>query len=244
MSKRKIVVIGSIASLLLVGGLSSALVQASVQETKIYGCVTAVNGNITQVKMIPHSCPPRTTPIEWSVSGSQTSQGPKGDTGEQGPAGEPGAQGPRGEKGEPGYSYEEALASVDDADSNVHSVMFGGDGCLGPNFIRYAGDTFKGTGSESICARTIHNLASLKVLSVKSAPSVGRNPDAMKIYLAPGGCPNTFESLKMLKTERNLKGYLIHNALPFKWGNSSEVSCLFMFAYGDEGMYQVVYSTN
>jgi hypothetical protein len=239
--KFKFVIFGSIAALVVIGGLSSVIVQAAPPESKIYGCVTGVNGNITQVKMTPHTCPAKSTPIEWSVGNSEASQGPKGDTGLQGPAGEPGAQGIQGLKGDPGYSYEEALASIDNADSNVQSVMFGADGCVGPDFIRYAGDPFQGKGSQSICARTFHNLSSFKVLSVKTSPLGG---NAMKIYIAPAGCSNTFESLNLLKTARNLKGYLIENALPFKLVNSSEVSCLFMFAIGDEGMYQVVYSTN
>jgi len=242
--KFKFVIFGSIAALVVIGGLSSVIVQAAPPESKIYGCVTGVNGNITQVKMTPHTCPGKSTPIEWSVGNSEPAQGPKGDTGLQGPAGEPGPQGIQGLKGDPGYSYEQALASVDDADSNVQSVNFGSAGCLGSNFKRYTGEARFGTGGESICAKTFQDLSSLNVLSVEASPRSDRNPDAMEIYIAPVECPNTFARFESIKTYPNIKGYLIENSSPFKVGNATDVSCVFMFAYGDVGMYQFVYSTN
>jgi hypothetical protein len=242
--KFKFVIFGSIAALVVIGGLSSVIVQAAPPESKIYGCVTGVNGNITQVKMTPHTCPGKSTPIEWSVGNSEPSQGPKGDTGLQGLAGEPGAQGPRGEKGEPGYSYEEALASVDDPSAKVQSVMFGAAGCLGPDFKLNISDPRFFNYDQLICAKTFQGLSSLNVLSVNTAPWGTTKPEAKAIYIAPGGCPNNFADLNAMRNVSNVKGYLIENASPFKVGNSSETSCVFMHAQYGVGMYQVVYSTN
>lgn len=241
MQKVKFAVIGSIAALVVIGGLSSAIVQAAPPESKIYGCVTGVNGNITRVKVVPHTCPAGTTPIEWAVAGSQGLQGSKGDAGIQGPAGEPGPQGEQGLKGEPGYSYEQALASVDDADSKVQSVMFGADGCVGLDFKRYSA-----YGNQSICAKTFRGLSTLNVLSVKAAPMNGQKPDARAIYIEPRECPNTWEGFNM--TSGNVKGFLIEDVEPFKLKNSSEVSCVYMYLHSgytaQGGMYQLVYSTN
>lgn len=254
MLKRKIAVIGSLASLLLVGGLSTSIVQADAPETKIYACVTGVNGNITRVKMTPHICPTRTTPIEWTVSGAQGIQGvrgdvgPRGEAGIQGPSGDRGIQGiagPQGipgAKGDPGYSYEEALASVDDDASNVQSVNFGIDGCLGLDFKVFS------SGNERYCAKTFTGISSLHILSVRTAPMNGQKPDARAIYLAAVECPSSFGGYNSLMNTTTKKAYLLENASPFKIKTSSEVACVFMYLNGgyqtQSGMYQTVYSTN
>lgn len=242
MQKFKFVIFGSIAALVVIGGLSSVIVQAAPPESKIYGCVTGVNGNITQVKMTPHTCPGKSTPIEWSVGNSEPAQGPKGDTGLQGPAGEPGAQGIQGLKGDPGYSYDEALASVDDVDSKVQSVMFGGDGCIGPDFKLYRDN------SSLICATTFRDVANVNILSVKASTFQGAPSNARAIFIAPVECPSSYRDFSELRTTRNAKGFLIDNSSPFKISNDSEVACVFMLSTSaggnDAGMYQVVYSTN
>jgi hypothetical protein len=280
--KFKFGIVGSIASLILVGGLSASIVQAAAPETKIYACVTGINGNIIRVKMTPHTCPARTTPIEWSVSGAQGIQGvrgeagPRGEMGIQGPAGlegkqgiagpkgiqgatgDTGPQGPegiegkqgiagpqgiQGAKGDPGYSYEEALASVDDETSKVQSVSFGSGGCVGAGFKLYSA-----YGNQFICAKTFHELSTLNILSVRTAPSNGAKPDARAIYVAPVECPNSMDGLSSYMTTQNLKGFLVDNASPFRISNASSVSCVFMFIHvgyqAQSGMYQVVYSAN
>lgn len=235
MQKFKFVIFGSIAALVVIGGLSSVIVQAAPPESKIYGCVTGVNGNITQVKMTPHTCPGKSTPIEWSVGNSEPAQGPKGDTGLQGPAG---AQGLRGEKGEPGYSYEEALASVDDPSAKVQAVSFGQGECLGPGFKSFWNVW------DSYCAKTYRDLTSFSVLSVQGdAPQ-----DTREIWIAPVECPNTWGEFVPLMTSRNVKGYLFENVLPFKATSNSQNACVFMHMSQNDptysGVHQVVYSTN
>jgi len=234
--KFKFVIFGSIAALVVIGGLSSVIVQAAPPESKIYGCVTGVNGNITQVKMTPHTCPGKSTPIEWSVGNSEPAQGPKGDTGLQGPAGEPGAQGPRGEKGEPGYSYEEALASVDDDTSKVQSINLGRGACLGPGFKSYW------NGWNHLCAKTFRDFSTFNVLSVQGDAQI----DTREIWMAPAECPTLWDDFGPLMISRNLKGHLFENVSPFKMRNNSQAACVFINMGNDyqSGVQQVVYSTN
>lgn len=254
MKKLKFGIVGSIASLILVGGLSASIVQASAPETKIYACVTGINGNIIRVKMTPHTCPARTTPIEWSVSGAQGIQGvrgevgPRGEMGIQGPAGIEGKQGIAGPqgipgvKGDPGYSYGEALASVDDAGSSVQSFSFGIDGCIGPEFSTFSDR------NERYCAKTFRDMSTLSILSVKTAPLNGQKPDARAMYIAAGECPSSFSAFYPLMNANSKKAFLMENASPFKLNNTSEVSCVFMYLNGgysaQSGMYQVVFATS
>jgi hypothetical protein len=267
MIKSKYVISGLVAAAIGIFSLSSATGLPASPETKIYACVTGVNGNIINVKMVPHTCPPRSTPIVWTVEGSQGPQGqtgatgpqgiigpqgvqglkgevgPQGQTGATGPQGIIGPQGLQGLKGDPGYSYQEALASVDENGSNVQSVSFGSLGCVGSGFVKY---TYNG--NQFICSKTFRNLSTFSILSVKAAPSNGTKPDARAIYVAPVECPSTFDGYNPITNSANLKSFLIEDAAPFKLRNSSELACVFMYLHSgyqaQSGMYQTVFSTN
>ena len=67
--------------------------------------MTGINGNITKISNIPHSCPKRSFPINFNNAG------PKGEKGEVGPAGAVGPQGVKGDKGDPGTNSDGASSS-------------------------------------------------------------------------------------------------------------------------------------
>jgi len=248
MSKKIFIVSASVFALLLGGGLMAAAGQDSPSEPVLYACVSQAQGIVSSIRSTPHNCSPKASPISWSLQGKQGIQGVAGPTGADGPAGPEGPhgaqgpagpQGPQGEKGEPGYSYEEALASVDNPNSNVETVFFGIDGCFGAGFQVYS------SYSSRICAKTFHHLNSLDILSVKTSPSNGVKPDARLLSLAAGECPSSYSAVESMWSN-NKKALLIEDSSPFKLNVESETTCAIMYLHGgyqaESGAYQIVYS--
>jgi hypothetical protein len=240
MQKVKFAVIGSIAALVVIGGLSSAIVQAAPPESKIYGCVTGVNGNITRVKVVPHTCPAGTTPIEWAVAGSQGLQGPKGDAGIQGPAGEPGPQGEKGLKGEPGYSYSDVLASASDPESPLQAMTSSADGCTGSHFSTFM------EGTNVWCYRSFQSATTFLIHNVKASDHNGQGADSRRLYLADVSCSTNPWQKASWQIKQYLITELVSDQEPVKFKIGDSESCLWMGSFGYTtyaATYHVVYST-
>ena len=259
MSKKSIFAASAISLLLIAGGLSAAAGQDNSSGSKVYGCVTSLNGNIVFVKTTPHTCPAKTTPISWSldlaqgpqgIAGAQGPQGLPGATGAKGDAGPQGAQGPAGPqglqglKGDSGYSYEQALASVNDPDSPVKSVYFGSFLCLGAAFqsVNYSNRDY-------YCYLPLQNVNSLQILSVKgSITGSGYYPEPKILYISEGVCPSTMSAFDALKNPNNAKTILISDQKPVKLTIGVSDACMFMFSRmdttGSNNPYQIIYSTN
>lgn len=85
--KAQLVVLLS-ALLFALGGFAYGNALSGLDSNKvIYGCVTGINGNITKVSYVDHSCPRGSTVISWNQQGSQGIQG------DPGPMGLPGLPG-------------------------------------------------------------------------------------------------------------------------------------------------------
>ena len=119
MKKQLVVLLSSF--LFAVGGIALAASPNWVNSGQvIYACVTGVNGNITKVSNVDHSCPRGSTPIYWNQqglkgdTGLKGDQGVKGDRGDQGPAGADGIAPATGNKivaNDGSFSY--SLISLD-----------------------------------------------------------------------------------------------------------------------------------
>ena len=231
MSKKSIFAASAISLLLIAGGLSAAAGQDNSSGSKVYGCVTSLNGNIVFVKTTPHTCPAKTTPIAWSLD---LAQGPQGDPG---PAGPQGAQGP---KGDPGYSYGDALASATDPESQIQAMTSSSDGCTGSFFSTYV------EGTSVTCYRSFQSATTFLIHNVKASGHNGSIADSRALYLAPVPCSTN----QWKKASWQLKQYLVTDLVsdqaPVKFRIGDGESCLWMSAGGYSSYaatYQVVYST-
>jgi len=77
-----ILALGTVA---LTGGYALASGQINFMPNQtIYGCVTGINGNITKVSNVEHSCPKGTSVISWNSAGQKGDQGIRGLKGDSG----------------------------------------------------------------------------------------------------------------------------------------------------------------
>ena len=236
---QKLTMAGVLAAV-LIGGLFSPS-QADQAGQVIYACTTPKNATVMRVSTTPVSCPAGTTPIQWGAG----SIGPKGDKGDQGDTGLPGLQGPKGDKGDPGYSYEEALAAVNDSSSDSKSLMFGsshrsGAACLGEGFTMWSNyNTY-------YCYRSFESVNKINFLSVDSASYNGLLPDAAAVYVMSGACPSKHDDYFVFERDNRPAAYLIKGQGPYSLEMPSSTSCIFTsFNLGyqsESGMYQVIYS--
>jgi hypothetical protein len=134
MHKRRLIVIGSAAALMLMAGATAAgaaLTGPVGGSGVIYGCYTtkAVNGTHALVLQdTGTTCPTGTTAIQWNQqgpkgdAGANGPQGPPGPQGAQGPQGNTGAQGPQGPKGDQGPPGPPGASSLDALDGTACNV--------------------------------------------------------------------------------------------------------------------------
>jgi hypothetical protein len=224
MKTNRLIISLTVAGVLAIGAISASAGQSVDTLQGVYGCISPVSKNISYLRPTEHTCPSGWSPISWASEGQVGATGPQG------------LQGP---KGDPGYSYEEALASVDDENSSVQSVFFSIDGCFGPGFEVFTDR------NERYCFRTFHNLESLNILSVKTGTSNGVKPDNRALSLAPGECPSTISEI-YIASSRTKRALLIDGSSPFKLKVESEYVCAVMYLNGgyqaQAGPYQIVYS--
>jgi len=228
MKTNRLIISLTVAGVLAIGAISASAVQSAYTAQGVYGCISPAGKNIAFLQPTEHSCPSGWSPISWAS---------------EGPVGAPGPQGSQGPKGDPGYSYAEALASVDNSDSEVQSVFFGADGCFGPGF-----QGLTNNGYDRYCLKTLRNVTSLNVLSVKSGVFQGTKPDSKPLYIAAGECPSTFDAAYALQLNKNMKALLIEDSEPFKLTINSPAACALLYlntGYTAKiGAYQILYSTN
>lgn len=96
----KIVLIGSLLAILLIGGATWVFAQSSGQ---VAACVKSSNGKVSTLGFDENvSCSKNETKIIWSITGPAGPPGPQGPPGNDGADGETGPQGPAGPQGAPG----------------------------------------------------------------------------------------------------------------------------------------------
>jgi hypothetical protein len=176
------------------------------------------------------------------LQGPIGAKGDKGEQGLQGPAGQDGIQGVQGVKGEPGYSYQEALASVSDPNSEVKALTFGNKLCIGAGFVSVT------SGNEVYCSKTLSNASFVNILAVVGGYSGSTFAEARNLYIVPGGCPTNYAGFYSLQNDSNVKAVIVADQKPVKINLPAETSCVFM--WGDM-LYartfaptQIIMSTN
>jgi hypothetical protein len=238
MNKREklaFVLVGTLA--LTTSGLAYAV--SSVPLTQdIYGCVATSSGAVTNLSSKKPQCPKGTSLLTLNV------QGPKGDQGFQGSKGD---RGEKGLQGDPGFSYDEALASVTDDKSEVRTLFSGetmtgnrfGDCVGGTAWNRYeSGQTFSG------CALELRGVSRINILGVKAGNEY--LAQAQMLYLFPGECPSNY-----IFTTQSFNGqeagFLISGSLPYNISLSSETVCMTTKYFPQSSQntaFQIVFSTN
>jgi hypothetical protein len=227
MKNNRLIISLTVAGVLAIGAISASAVQSSYTAQGVYGCISPAGKNIAFLQPTEHSCPSGWSPISWA------SEGPVGATGPQG------LQGP---KGDPGYSYDEALASVDDPNSAAQALVFGKKLCIGPGFQTVT------SGNEVYCSKKISDSKHFNILSVVGGISGSSYAEARNLYAVPGECPTTYSGFYALQTNPNVKALLISDQKPVKVELPSTTSCIFLWGDMSYGVTwaptQIIYSTD
>ena len=206
---QKLTMAGVLAAV-LIGALFSPS-QAEQSSQVIYACTTPKNGTVMRVSTSPVTCPPGTTPIQWGAG----SIGPQGEKGATGP------QGPKGEKGQPGLTYGEAMASGNDENSAIWSLI-NQPGCLGPGFVNL------NEGSYQYCARQFSGVHSIQILSVViTSEQNSYKGYAHAGYILKSTCPSTWSATNnAINTMGPITLLAIDGMKPVSYSVDSDQVCL------------------
>ena len=175
------------------------------------------------------------------LKGDQGIQGLKGDKGDTGATGD---AGPQGSKGDTGYSYEQALASVNDPSSGTFVMYAANSQCAGAGVSSFyytdPNNSFVG------CGKTISNAKVISLLSVVSSPSnntTNMSPswDFQPLYILSGTCPTTELNWKTAFSGAKPALYLINNSKPITVAVSSSNVCLATNSTGYSVGYQIIF---